>query len=192
MIFFSRQNKTPLDNEVPWITFNARKWLDRILTTEMSVFEWGSGGSTLYFAKRCGVLVSVEHDPVWFEKVASKLEGLTNLTYKLIEPHRGPGYRSSDNLYKGLSFEKYCKYILNFPDNSFDLVVVDGRARNNCIKPALSKIKQEGFLMLDNSERKIYESGIKVIKEWKRADFYGRGPLNRYPWMTSVFQKISS
>ena len=34
---------------IPWVTHGAKKWLDSYLKKDMKVFEWGSGGSTLYF-----------------------------------------------------------------------------------------------------------------------------------------------
>lgn len=191
MIFFSRQNRSSLEDGIPWITHEAKKWLDGTLVPAMHIFEWGSGGSTVYYSKRCRELVSVEHDAIWFEKVRNKLGENTNIIYQLIPPENGFGYRSSDRNYKGLSFEKYCKYVLIFPDNYFDLVVVDGRARNDCIRFGMEKVKSGGFLMLDNSERNIYQLGINMLKRWKRTDFSGNGPINAYPWTTSVFQNTS-
>src|SRR2546430_9982143 len=60
-----RQNGNPLDGDSPWMTFAAIRFLDRLLTKEMRVFEYGSGGSSLFFSRRVREVVSVEHDGAW-------------------------------------------------------------------------------------------------------------------------------
>ena len=54
--------RTPLKDGAPYVTFRAMEWLEGYLTPEVSVFEYGSGGSTVYLAKRVKTVVSVEHD----------------------------------------------------------------------------------------------------------------------------------
>src|SRR5688500_8981485 len=67
---------TALVDRVPWITFMAREFLDSALSSQDTVVEYGSGGSTLYYALRCRTVVSVEHDPDWFDRVQSALAAL--------------------------------------------------------------------------------------------------------------------
>jgi hypothetical protein len=55
--------RNPLDDQIPWITFEARHFVERVLTPESIVFEYGSGGSTL-FSKRVKQVISVEHDAI--------------------------------------------------------------------------------------------------------------------------------
>ena len=56
----------------PWITFPAMRWLTSYLRPSMSVFEWGSGGSTLFFAQRVARVVSVEYDTAWSAAVTTR------------------------------------------------------------------------------------------------------------------------
>ncbi len=42
----------------------------------------------------------------------------------------------------------------------FDIVLVDGRDRNNCIFNAITALKENGIIILDDGERKRYEKGI--------------------------------
>lgn len=54
-----------------WLTRSANEILNSWLTKSDIGLEFGSGRSTLWFAKRMAYLTSVEHDPVWgraFEK----------------------------------------------------------------------------------------------------------------------------
>ena len=41
--------KRPLDLEIPWFSYAAIDFLEDYLQPEMSVFEYGTGGSTLFF-----------------------------------------------------------------------------------------------------------------------------------------------
>lgn len=47
-------------------------------------------------------------------------------------------------------------YIKKFPDNYFDIVLVDGRSRPSCLFHSLNKVKKGGLLVLDNAEREYY------------------------------------
>src|SRR4051812_14883663 len=55
--------RTPLDLEIPWFSYAAIDFLDAALRTNMTVFEYGSGGSTLFFAKRAKSVFTVEDNP---------------------------------------------------------------------------------------------------------------------------------
>ncbi|MBI5865097.1 MAG: hypothetical protein HZB38_11440 [Planctomycetes bacterium] len=45
----SLDGASALDDERPWITFAATRFLERAVRPGSRVFEWGSGGSTLFF-----------------------------------------------------------------------------------------------------------------------------------------------
>lgn len=182
-------------DEIPWITDSAALWLGKNLKRKMNVFEWGSGGSTFFISKRVKSIISIEHDTKWYRmmKQIIRFKDLQNISYKLIRPERGNKipleYKSSDESFSGKTFQKYCESILDYSNEFFDLVVVDGRARVGCVQKAVDKVKRGGYLILDNSEREEYKKAFSILKNWKRVDFEGFGPLNSYPWRTTVFQK---
>jgi len=188
---------SPLDDELPWITYGAINWLASHLTKEMTIFEWGSGGSTMFFARRAKQVITIEHDPGWYQKVNHVLQRKPheNVFFRLIEPMRSENidawYISTDSRYIGHSFEQYIKTIDTYSDGFFDIVVVDGRARPGCIRHAIAKIKKGGYLVLDNSERIEYQTGWNLVQEWKNVKIWGPGPYNGYPWETRIWQKSS-
>jgi hypothetical protein len=158
-----------LAEATPWMCFPAVERLDQLLTAQSKVFEYGSGGSTIYFARRVAEVVSVEHDRAWHGRVQLELErrGLTNVHCKLVEPAVDTSfnptriadpsaYVSSDERYLGKTFRSYAQAIDAFPDHHFDLVVVDGRARPSCMRHARQKVRPGGVLLLDQSERGYY------------------------------------
>src|SRR5215204_4452964 len=65
--------KTPLDLELPWFSYAAIDFLQDFLQSGMSVCEFGSGGSTLFFARRVKSVYSIEDNPKWFELVQTRL-----------------------------------------------------------------------------------------------------------------------
>jgi len=166
---------SPHKKGYPWFSFEAVEWLDKFLTKEMKVFEWGSGGSTIYFVKKVSSLISVESNPEWHKKVAGTLKekNITNCQYILKEPQASdrPEYPYEESKHRGLDFKEYCQIIDEYPDNYFDLVVVDGVARSFCIRHALKKIKAGGFLLLDDSEQVRHTAGIEELKALERRDF---------------------
>ncbi len=192
---------SPLADGTPWITLGAIAWLDHYLNRTMTVFEWGSGGSTVYLSKKVNRIVSIEHDAAWYEKVLAELKTrkITRCHCQLIGPTDDalrpdvPGHYTQSNKESTKSFENYCRAVEAYPDNHFNLIIVDGRARNSCVFSGISKVKPGGALLLDNSDRPEYAEGINQIpKNWQRMDFYGPGPYNGYLWQTSIFKKPTS
>lgn len=181
-----------LKDKVQWITFKAKAWMESYLKPDMFVFEYGSGGSTLFLSRRVNKLISIEHNKSWYRKVSIVLskENISNCEYILCEPEEEIStYKSELRKYTGMNFEKYVKSIDKYPSGSFDLVIVDGRARVSCILHAISKIRLGGYLMLDNSERERYSDAISFLADYKRTDFFGIGPYSTYLWQTSLFER---
>ena len=180
-----RKNE-PLKNDRPWITFSAEEFLRKILRKDMVVFEYGAGSSTLYFSRRVAQVFSIEHDKKWFDHLQHEFakQQITNVVCRLIEPeaideNSENNYSSDSPSYKHKTFESYVKSIDAFPDKYFDVVVVDGRARASCITHAKSKVKPNGYLMIDNADRKSYFKGNDFLfdeTEWRVFDFVGAVP----------------
>jgi len=165
------------------------------------VFEWGSGGSTLFWLEKGANVVSVEHDRQWYEMIKSTISNMENIDYKLIEPETNrrrsdvsdpsdpESYLSSTS--NEQSYYKYVSIIDQYEDNYFDIVLVDGRARPSCIKHAVSKVKIGGLLILDNSDRDYYLSKTsQYLNNFQRVVYTGAVPLSSQFSETSIFKKI--
>ena len=189
--------KNPIKDQIPWITFEANKWLEKYLRPDMIVFEYGSGGSTLFFQKHVKKIISIEHNRIWYKKMLTylKKKDIFLNSYFLIEPEKAlkrnnnkqDNYQSTLKVYSIMSFKKYVNSIDKYPQKYFDVIFIDGRDRNSCVKKSITKIRQDGIIILDNSERKRYQESITLLSKYKRIDFYGFGPYRLYPWQTSVW-----
>ena len=190
-----------LSAQLPWTTFGATRWLTRMLRPDMRVFEWGCGGSTLFFARRVRSVVSVEHDPKWYTQVAQRLtrEAVGNVDLRLVLPQplthdsMGTQGRSSVPQFSGMHFTSYVESIATEADDSLDLVLIDGRARASCSALARAKVRRTGALVLDDSDRADTAAALTLFEPsaWKVLHFAGPGPVSRWPvsWRTSVFIK---
>ena len=120
---------------VPWLGYRAIKHLDSLIRPDWSILEFGSGMSSLFFAQRCSRLVSIESDPAWFDRMRALLasKDITNVDYRF---RSEADYTSLDDL----------------ADHSFDLVIVDGIARDREAIAAVQKVKPGGYVFFDNSD----------------------------------------
>jgi hypothetical protein len=60
-------------NPIPWYTYPATEYLSHLDFSRLTVFEYGSGNSTLWWAKRAKSVFSVEDDKDWFEKISNNI-----------------------------------------------------------------------------------------------------------------------
>jgi hypothetical protein len=186
----------------PWLTFDAIEALEGWLKPGMRVFEYGSGGSTLYWLSRGAEVVSVEHDAAWYGIVKQKLPAGAKADYRLVEadPAATPApagdvadpaaYLSQNPDFVGRTFRSYATQIDAFPDGHFDLVLVDGRARPSCVAHGARKVRPGGLLVLDNAERPHYlaKAGAALAGFSRRA-FPGVAPCNRVMHATDLFTR---
>lgn len=189
--------RNALDDQTPWLPFKAREWLSEHVSSDTTVFEYGSGGSTLFLARHAGKIISVEHDAAWFARVSLALaaSGLSNYHHVLREPEPlvatqpdGPSFASSRPEFAEHSFAQYVASIDAYADGSLDLVIVDGRARLACLDRALAKVRGGGYLLLDNSERQEYSRAPTALARFPRIDIEGLAPYRTYHWRTSVWR----
>ena len=174
-------DKTPLDLEIPWFSYAAIDFLEGFLKPHMTVCEYGSGGSTLFFASRTKSVVSIEDNPKWFELVSRRLQkkGITNVTLKLAPfDFKNPvGFEASE-------------YLNAIPDEIFDVVVVDGseewtQVRPVCFKHVEKRIKPGGIIIVDDSWRYL---ALRTNNQAQRCEvFQSLGPCRPGVTSTDVF-----
>ena len=168
------KNRNSVIDESTWLTQFAIRYLEQNVKSTHQVFEFGGGGSTLFFCKHAQTVYSVEDHPEWFKTLSETItrKGYTNWIGQFVpsEPYTGTQSRNPgdpDHFMSGaigmeqLSFEQYATAINQYPDQFFDWVLVDGRARPSCLKQAIPHVKSGGYLVLDNSDRPYYLSFLK-------------------------------
>jgi hypothetical protein len=179
-----------LPYDVPWWTFRAADEVGDFLGQhpEARVFEWGSGASTAWLSRRAGSVTSIEHDAAWAEIVRPVLP--ENAAVEVVEPRPATGLAgeqlSEKDGFAGLDFHAYVEAI-DKTDGTFDLIVVDGRARGACFAHAITRLAPGGVLVFDNVDRQRYRdaiasSPVPVEVTWTR----GLTPALPYPTRTAL------
>ena len=176
--------------DVPWWTYDAIARVDTFLarTPNARVFEYGSGASTVWLAKRAGHIQSVEHDAGWFDLMHDRVAPLSNVALSHIGADTvlsaDPTYHSQKEGYQGQSFERYAMAIADSAVH-FDLIVIDGRGRNGCLKEAQRFLAAGGMIVFDNSKRARYRRAIDA-SEMAAVHLSGLTPALPYPDQTSL------
>lgn len=196
---------------IPWFTYGAIAFLERELTADLAMFEYGGGQSSRYWAGRLKRLVSVDHDPAFAALIRPTLpahadfrlvtEGAELSGRLAVVAGRMPSFTDperTERTYRSgqlnLAFRCYGLQILEHPPNSFDVVVIDGMARVLSTWAAIQHFRGNGFIVFDNSDRDFYRDAYAMLGDagYRRIDFRGLGPVNPYEWCTSVFYEHKS
>lgn len=168
--------RRPVDrarNPIPWYTYPTIAFLAEKDLTRLRVFEFGSGGSTLWWARRAAHVTSVEHHEDWVAEMRPQLP--SNVTY-VHEPLEYGGAYSRTVADRGAVF---------------DIIVNDGRDRVNCARASLEAFSPQGVMIWDNAERKRYAEGYQLLLDhgFRRLNLHGHGPINDGAWLTSIFYR---
>lgn len=158
---------------LPWVSYPFMQFIGPRLNRNMQLFEFGSGNSTLYYAQKVGSVTSVEHDAGWYEKIKTNMPANVQLFFCDLQP-------GGD----------YCQYALK-QETLYDIVIVDGRDRVNCCFNSLSAIKENGIVVLDDSEREKYAAAHTFMQQkgYKQIDFWGTAPAVDYLKCTTIFYR---
>ena len=172
--------RIPIDNqgkEIPWFTYSSIDFISTRLNDNHVVFEYGSGNSTIWFSRKVHKITSIEHNKKWYLKIKEKILMQPNVIYLMKEIETG----------------EYQNEILNY-NKEFDIIVIDGEQRNECIINSLQALKDDGIIIWDNSDRLDYIEGYNFLfsNGFKKIDFWGLVPINPAKVCTSIFYRVNN
>jgi hypothetical protein len=157
------------NHPIPWYTYPAIEYLKQLDFSEKTVFEYGSGNSSLFWASIAKSVVSVEENKEWHQKI-SKNNNFDNLKIHLIQDE-----------------ELYLAHILSYEED-FDVIVVDGKfSRYRSAQLAITKLRQGGMIILDNADWWVKTSSFLRSCNLIEVDMTGFSPINGYTLTTSFF-----
>jgi len=177
--------------DVPWWTLDAADEVARFLEErpEARVFEWGSGASTFWLARRAVSVHSVEHDVAWAASMARDLPANASVTpvpAATTKPGGAAAVTSRKPGFAGLDFSEYVGAI-DRVDGLFDVIVIDGRAREACLPRAIGRLSPDGLIVFDNVERSRYRRAIAMLGDTVEVDSrWGRTTCLPYPTRTAL------
>lgn len=161
---------------IPWMNYHFVKFVTERLTEKMNIFEYGSGYSTIYWSNYVNYVNSVEYDKKWLNKMNKFHSHNVKVNF-------------NDDI-EGGSYSKSCIET----NEKYDIIIIDGKKRVECIKYAYLGLNDNGVIILDDSHRDEYIEGFLFLKEkgFKEITFSGIKPVSSKFASTTVFYKASN
>lgn len=167
---------------LPWLTYPAIDFLGSLSLEGKRVLEFGSGYSTLWWAKHAESVLSFEADRRWMDSMAHRMPPNATVLPLPTDP--------TDRFHRTVAVDKLLADTLG--DQRFDVIVIDGVDRVGTARASLPYLAAGGIVVVDNSDSHMLGDGtmplLEVYREagMKRVDFYGLGPSILFPQCTSI------
>lgn len=178
--WLSARVDAPVDRNgepVPWFTYPAIALLAERLPARARVFEWGSGHSTMWPARRVARVVSVKADPAWAAYVRARV---------------GPNVEIRERPDRD-------RYIASIKEGAgvYDVVVVDGLkgTRYACGRLAVEALGPEGVIVWDNADWPEFQAAWRdylAPAGFSRLPLRGFGPCGWSEWETAIIYRGSN
>ncbi len=176
--------KSAIEQAVPWMSWKAIDFLQDYLKPNLRVFEWGGGGSTLFFSKRGCHVTTVESNENWLNVITANNQkessGSGSLEIRFIAAEtQAP--------------QKIKEYIESVREGApWDIVLLDGLeraylSRLDCLKEIPGTVRSGGLVIVDDSYRAMYREIPNILKGWKREVFRGLGSARLGVTQTDIY-----
>lgn len=146
------QGKGLLEAGYPWLTPKSVDFLEVYCSSDHRVLEFGCGGSTIFFARRCAHVTGCESSPEWADAVKvelakNHLKNARIFTTQLVPP---------DAL-----------------DRQYDIAVIDSThlQRSVATANAMTVVRQEGIIVVDNYNRNYCDLVRKMLDSFPYKDY---------------------
>lgn len=158
---------------IPWMNYHFVKFITNRLNSSMDIFEYGSGYSTLYWSKQVNSIITVEYDKEWFNVLHEQLPSNVDCIFNC-----------------KINSSEYAKEALNH-NMKFDMIIVDGRNRVECLTLAGESLKHDGIFILDDSHLEKYNDAFTHMKkrDFKEITFWGLKPVSYQFASTTIFYR---
>jgi hypothetical protein len=177
--FNSLKKQLPVNKDntpIPWVTYPFIDFIESRLSSDYELFEFGTGHSTLYYSPKLKSVTAVEHDKAWYNELKKRI----SKNVKLI-------------LSEDESADSYLDAIRKL-NKKFDIISIDGIYRVECIYESVNHLKENGVIILDDSERVEYKEGEEFLVKngYKKIDFWGMSAGYLFKKATTVYYKMSN
>jgi predicted O-methyltransferase YrrM len=190
-LFYIYDFKQMIALDLAWWNFKTIKRVEKFLANKKNaeVFEYGSGASTIWLSKRAGRVVSVESDGEFYQQVHDYTRDKQNVKLILREPSQQDSatFGSKKQGFENLNFETFVKEIEQHKD--FDLIIIDGRAREICLDYALKHLRPQGMILFDDTSRKRYLDKINQTLDIQVEHLKGFCPSIPYPTVSTLITR---
>ena len=154
-------------NDLPLYTYPAIEYLTQFDFSAKRVFEFGAGGSTIFWMKRASEVISVENNPDWVRELTPRL--------------------SANAKVLSVQGDEFPKTIRD-QEGVFDVIVVDSAGyRYDCAVESVGKLAAGGMIILDNSDWHFNTAAMLKGSGLIQVDMTGFKPTYSHTSTTSIF-----
>lgn len=139
--------------DTPWMHPSEINLILSFLNKNQTMLEWGCGGSTVLFSKHVKEYYSIEHNKEWHTQVTQKIKDKKLNNVKFFHVPTDDGIKKDflpENEGQKLTHQERYKTYSKFPNQfniKFDRILIDGRARQFCVKECLPFLKKDGLVI---------------------------------------------
>lgn len=158
-------------NPIPWFTYPVIDLLNERLPDNFTIFEYGCGLGTRWWASQAKRVDAVEHVKKWADYVSENMPDHVQILHHPL----GKEYEQS----------------ISESGINYDIIVIDGRDRVKCCEASLPYISNRGIFIFDDTNRKKYQKGVQLLKDlgYRQLQLRGFSPIEFMECETSLFYK---
>lgn len=145
------------ENFIPLMHKLEYELIEKFLTSDDILLEWGSGNSTIYWAGIVKKVITLEHDIIWHDNIKDIIH-IYNIDN--IQQFRIPAHSPEPIPCRYAQFKDY----IEFPKKEklkFTKVLIDGRARKYCAKNIVDIIDDDVIVFIHDFNRPDYQMTLK-------------------------------
>lgn len=172
--FVSFKKNKPVNKHnqpIPWFTYGAVSFLEERLPKSVTVFEYGCGYGTLWWALRSDKLFAVEHNEEWLAAISENSPQHVHIELRPLN-------------------YSYSEYIRE-TNTLFDVIIIDGKKRNSVAGLSGDYLTKDGIIIFDDTNMPIFKTGVDILKQagFRQLPFKGFSPIDFLPCETSIFYR---
>ena len=174
----------------PWMKYREIRVMEDLLTglRPNRALEWGAGYGTLHFSRLLppgGAWIALEHDPEWAARIR---EGAPpNVQIHAVPAERQPWLPENGDGTLA-DFREYVEYPARLAP--FDFILVDGRAREACLRQARGMLARGGVVVLHDANRHSLRAAWELFPRQLLFQDYRR--YSGGIWIGSVDRELAS
>jgi hypothetical protein len=179
--------QSPIQMGLPWTSWTCIDYLRRTVKPGTRVFEWGGGGSTLFWARMGCHVVCVESNEYWKGQIEQQIAKAMPESAGKVQIRFVPAETAQPDAVRA--------YVEAVKDGApWDIILVDGLeesyvSRMDCLKMTPSAIKPDGFVLLDDSWRPRYDEAPTIMAGFDQTKFWGLGPARMGCTRTDMYRR---
>ena len=127
------------------------------LNKDNIMLEIGAGSSTLYYPKYVKEYYSIEHMMKWYKLVKNMLRKYPDINKKVILKYISSDLDIMSTEDSSLKYSTYIDYINKLDVPKFDIILIDGAARDHCAMESIKHMDKNSILFFHDYYTKKYE-----------------------------------